>query len=129
MAQDLPLRLSELKDVSIDEIIGAVRGVLTFTAGVHLRTPEGAEPFTVQSFTLTDGDAKLDGDIYDHQDISQYLGQEIIFASHKAKNGRYGGVKLTGGRKGIFTKGIIRLKVSGNGVLHTPETYAVGHDL
>lgn len=123
-----PLSVAELSSHEVG-VIDAVEGTIRWVGERKQITPEGGQTFTVQPFTigqLESGIPKIDGDIYDHPDLKDFLAKDVVLASFKSRNGRYGGVKLELVNKGagLFSRaGIRRLKVSKAGVVHTPDSF------
>ncbi len=106
-----------------DKPLPAVAGSLA-SLGPHLKKQrENGEPYTMQSFMLKlDSGERIGGYCFDHLDLAPYLGKQVVWASFKSRNGRYGGVTLKRS-KALFGGEKLELTVSKLGVLHTPETW------
>lgn len=117
------LASNALRDHPTDKPLPAVAGRLT-ALGPHLKKQrENGEPYTMQSFTLRlEGGERVSGYCFDHLDLAPYLAKDVVLASFKSRNGRYGGVTVKRS-KALFGGEKLELTVSKLGVLHTPETW------
>ena len=124
------LTVPEVLALKDNEIIPAVGGV------IHIKGPhttdhrEDGGTFTYQRFNLSGYDAVVSGIIYDHGKLDEYDNTEVVLASMKSKNGRFGGVsikKIVSKPTSLFSRktnpSISLIRVSKAGGFHTPDTF------
>lgn len=116
--------IKDIKALPDGMIVEAVSGILD-TVDEQKPYLGGDRPTTVQSFKLLDGKEFIYGSCWGHPDITPFKGKQVIFASVKGGNNRFGGVAVKDRPdKKDPQKKWKNLNVSYSGVLHTPETWA-----
>lgn len=116
--------IKDIKALPDGMTVEAVSGILD-TVDEQKPYLGGDRPTTVQSFKLVDGKEFIYGSCWGHADITPFKGKQVIFASVKGGNGRFGGVTIKDRPdKKDPQKKWKNLNVSYSGVLHTPETWA-----
>jgi hypothetical protein len=89
------MTVNAIRPLPDNVIIPAVRGLLTYVGTYQKKLrPDGSE-YSVQNFTLRDGLTTIPGVAYDQISLDAMSGNEVVFASMKSRNGRFGGVTTT----------------------------------
>lgn len=127
----MKLTVAQVKELPDGTVVDAVGGIMQVEGQlVRDHRPDGT-PYTWQRVTLEDATGKIPAMVYDQFDLKDYAGQEMIFASMKSRNHRFGGVSvkmIAPHSVNLFKPGpkgpTHGLRVSHAASIHTPETFA-----
>ena len=124
------LTVPEALALNDNEIVPAVGGIFHVDGAHATDQREDGGAFTYQKFKLSGYDAVISGIIYDHGKLDEYDNTEVVLASMKSKNGRFGGVsikKIVSKPTSLFSRKtnppISLIRVSKAGGFHTPDTF------
>ena len=124
------LTVPEVLALNDNEIVPAVGGIFHVDEAHATDQREDGGAFTYQKFKLSGYDAVISGIIYDHGKLDEYDNTEVVLASMKSKNGRFGGVsikKIVSKPTSLFSRKtnppISLIRVSKAGGFHTPDTF------
>lgn len=117
------LTINEVMQQPEGAVLDGVVGIIRLVGPVEHRFRPDGEPYCSQIFILADDTgAKIHGTIYDNISLADFLGKEIILASMKARNGRYGGITV---QKSLYEGTSIFTKAKARNVLRVSKLGSV----